>query len=235
VDYWLSFLTGFFGSMHCVGMCGPIVLGYSTQGLQQPSALLSSLPSHLTYNGGRVLSYTLVGGFLGAVGGGIAALHGVAFWFSLVSGALLIVFGISILNVVPWLRLPAELSFESPSRSILFRAYRATFGSLITRKSLESKLYIGLLTALLPCGLLYSMFLKAASSGGAITGALTMFWFGLGIVPALVVTGLASSIFGMKMRKWGNAVAAVIVVVMGMMLILRAFGVPLFGSGMHQH
>jgi sulfite exporter TauE/SafE len=222
MEYWLAFLIGFFGSMHCIGMCGPIVLAYTTHGMQQPPSLVASLSSHLTYNAGRVLSYTLVGGILGALGGGVAAIEGVAFWFSLLSGVLLILLGLSLIKRIPWLPTPMQKSVGGASLSDRF--YRATFGALITQRTLESKFMVGLLTSLLPCGLLYPMFLKAASSGSALSGALTMFWFGVGIIPALMATGLAGSFLGAHVRRWGTIAAALVILLMGMVLILRAFG-----------
>jgi len=236
LDYWLSFLAGLFGSMHCVGMCGVIVLGYSTQGFspsglapvgasQRPSAA-AAFASHLTYNAGRVLSYALVGGILGGLGAGLATLQGIAFWFSLISGAALTLLGISLLRIIPGFAVSAQLAMESQTRNFIFRAYRAVYGSLIAQKGLESKFYIGLLTPLLPCGLLYSMFLKAASSASILNGALIMACFGVGIVPALVVTGFASSYFGNKLRFWGDKIAAITILLMGFVLLARAFGVP---------
>ena len=124
---------------------------------------------------------------------------------------------------------------ESQTRNFLFRAYRVVYGSLIAQKGLESKFYIGLLTPLLPCGLLYSMFLKAASSASILDGALIMACFGAGIVPALVVTGFASSYFGNRLRVWGDKLAAITVLLMGIVLLVRALGVHVPGMGGHVH
>jgi sulfite exporter TauE/SafE len=124
---------------------------------------------------------------------------------------------------------------ENRTRNLFFRIYRAVYGSLIAQKGLESKFYIGLLTPLLPCGLLYSMFLKAASTASVLQGALVMASFGAGIVPALVVAGFASSYFGNKLRYWGDKIAAVTIILMGLALLWRAFNVPMMGMGGHVH
>jgi len=231
LDYSLSFLAGLFGSMHCVGMCGAIVMGYSTQGFAEQTPPSSALASHLTYNSGRVLSYAIIGGIVGGLGAGITTLQDIAFWFSVVAGVLLLLLGISLLRILPGFATSAQLVLESRTRNLLFRVYQAVYGSLIAQKGLESKFYIGLLTPLLPCGLLYSMFLKAASTASVLQGALVMACFGAGIVPALVATGFASSYFGNKLRYWGDKLAAVTVLLMGLVLLWRAFGVP----GMEGH
>jgi sulfite exporter TauE/SafE len=235
MDYWLSFLTGLFGSMHCVGMCGPVVLSYSTQGSVRSSSISSSLSAHLIYNAGRVLSYTLVGGFLGGLHAGVALLHDVGFWFSLIAGVVMTLMGLSLLQLFPALALSATLSFDRMTRNVLFRAYRSLYRNLLSHRGLEAKFYLGLLTPLLPCGFLYAMLIKAASTATVVDGALTMLFFGLGIVPALVATGLAGNYFGDRLRAFGERVGAAMVLMMGVVLILRAFGVSLPGGGMHHH
>ncbi len=235
MDYWLSFLAGVFGSMHCVGMCGAIVLGYSTHGLADQKSFFSELTAHVTYNGGRVLSYVVLGGILGGMGASIATLQSVGFWFSLTAGFLLVLMGISLLRIIPTFAFPAQLALERTTRNLFFRLYQALYGSLLARKNLESKFYIGLLTPLLPCGLLYSMLLKAASTASLLSGALTMLFFGAGIVPALVVIGFASSYFGNRLRVFGDKLAAVTVLLMGLVLLARAFGIPFPVGGQHMH
>ena len=76
MDYFLPFVVGFVGSLHCVGMCGAIVLAYSLQSGDPgsaPSAALSSMPMHLAYNTGRVMSYVVIGTFFGGLGGMIGS------------------------------------------------------------------------------------------------------------------------------------------------------------------
>lgn len=221
--------------MHCVGMCGPIVLSYSTRGLEDSASFSASLSAHLLYNGGRVLSYTLVGGILGGIGSGILFLKDLGFWFSLISGILLVIMGLSLLRVVPVISLSPTISFDRITKNFLFRAYRTVYTTLITQKGIESKFYLGMLTPLLPCGLLYAMFIKAASAASVAAGALTMLCFGLGIVPALVVTGFASTYFGNRLRFLGDKVGAAMVLVMGIVLVARALGVPFPGGEMHHH
>jgi sulfite exporter TauE/SafE len=234
LEYWLSFLAGVFGSMHCVGMCGVIVLGYSTQGIEANPSFSTMLSSHLTYNTGRVLGYTLVGGVLGLVGGSLSNLQTIGTWFSLGMGVLLVLFGVFALRIFPALSFAAELSFGRGTRNLLFKLYQSTFGRLIALQGLESKFYIGLMTPLLPCGLLYSMFVQAAGSGSLVSGGLTMMLFGLGIVPALVVTGFASSYFGYGLRRWGDKLAAVTIILMGLGMVWRAWNAgAMMGHQMH--
>ncbi len=218
--------------MHCVGMCGAIVLAYSTQGIESSATKISTLGAHLAYNGGRVLSYVIVGVILGLLGQGLTAVEGAGFWFSLVGGVILAAAGIVMLRVVPFARFAETVNLSEESRSLVQRLYRKSFGALVALPKLESKFYIGMMTPLLPCGLLYSMFFKAAETGSAVQGGLIMLAFGSGIVPALLVTGYASSFFGENLRRWGDRLAAATILLMGIVMILRAIGLP--GVG-HSH
>lgn len=221
--------------MHCVGMCGAIVLAYSTQGMTPGMTKTSTLAAHLTYNAGRVLSYVIVGAFLGLLGHGLTAVKGIGHWFSLIGGTALVIAGVVMLRVIPFVRFAETVNLSEGSKVFVQRLYRKSFGALVALPKIESKFYIGLLTPLLPCGLLYSMFLKAAETGSAVEGGMIMLLFGAGIVPALLVTGYASSFFGDRLRRWGDKLAAVTILLMGLVMILRAVGVPIPAVGGHAH
>ena len=226
----LIFLTGFFGSMHCVGMCGAIVAAYSTQDNfhnRITTGKWSPLFKHLVYNFGRVLSYVFVGAVLGAVGGGFSGLQSAGEWFSTVVGALLIVSGIWMMRIFPWMGFTREISFTAEKKSFLLNLYTKTYGVLLASPTIESKFYIGLLTPLLPCGLLYSAFIIAAASGSAVNGAVTMALFGSGIVPSLIIIGFVSTFFKFKLRLLGDKLAAITIVLMGVMMLMRGLGLPL--------
>jgi len=221
--------------MHCVGMCGAIVMGYSTQSDLVGARFSAGLAAHTAYNSGRVLSYTLLGGIFGLLGSGITILRGMGDGFSMLTGALRVVWGISLLKIIPAFSSRAELRLDEEPRNFFFRLYRKFFGGLVGRPGLESKFYVGFLTPLLPCGLLYSMFIKAAGSASVIHGAATMFLFGMGIVPALAITGFAGSYFGQRLRVWGDKLAAVMILLMGAVMIARALGIPLPLMDGHEH
>ncbi len=242
----LVFLTGLFGSMHCVGMCGAIVAAYSTQrGFHNPSnsGKWGTLFKHLSYNFGRVLSYTIVGAMLGAIGGSFAGLKVAGEWFSALAGFVLIVSGFWMLRIFPWMGLrprgefTREISLGAEKKSFVLSLYTRSYGALFSSPTVESKFYLGFLTPLLPCGLLYSAFVMAAASGSAVNGAVTMALFGTGIVPSLIVVGYVSTFFRFQLRSWGDKLAALTIILMGVMMLLRGLGMPLpwmmIGGGHH--
>jgi uncharacterized protein len=236
MDYALPFLAGVLGSFHCVGMCGAIVVAYALRsgaaaGGKLPATAFSTVPMHLTYNAGRVFSYTAVGALAGLIGGVIGTVHAAGSWFSLIAGGLMVVTGILMLDLVPGIRI-----WDGGEATWIRRLHLRSLANLLSLATLESKFYIGLLTPLLPCGLLYSMFLKAAATGTPLDGALTMLLFGAGIVPSLFVTGLLSSYAGIRIRRFATTIAALTIIIMGATIILRGAGIPLpFMGGMHLH
>jgi sulfite exporter TauE/SafE len=234
MDAWLIFVTGLLSSFHCVGMCGAIVVAYSTQphlaevkpqahgiAIAVRAGIFASLPSHLVYNFGRVLSYTMLGGLIGVVGGTLGSIQQVGNYVSTIGGVAMVIAGVWLLRIIP-------LGVSASNKpGLLRRLHLKTIGKLLTLQSLESKFYIGLFTPFLPCGLLYVMFIKAAAAGSFAAGAMTMLLFGLGIVPALVLTGLVSSFMGVKLRAIGDKLAAVTIGLMGVIMILRGLNVDL--------
>jgi sulfite exporter TauE/SafE len=242
MNFVLIFLTGFFGSMHCVGMCGAIVAAYSTQDNfhnKNAAGKWNPFLKHLSYNFGRVLSYVFIGALLGAIGGGFSGLQSAGEWFSTAAGVLLILSGIWMMRIFPWMGFKQEISLSSEKKSFLLSLYTKTYGVLLTSPTVESKFYIGLLTPLLPCGLLYSAFMIAAASGSAVNGAVTMALFGSGIVPSLVIVGFVSTFFRFRLRAWGDKLAAIMIVVMGIIMVMRGLGIPMpwmmMGGGHHHH
>jgi len=243
MHYILIFLTGFFGSMHCVGMCGAIVAAYSTQDNFRSTITAgkwSPFLKHLSYNFGRVLSYIFFGALLGVIGGGFSGLQAAGEWFSTAEGVLLVLSGIWMLRIFPWMGFKQKISLSSERKSFLLDLYTKSYGALLASPTVESKFYVGLLTPLLPCGLLYSMFVIAAASGSAVNGAVAMALFGCGIVPSLVIVGFVSTFFRFRLRVWGDKLAAMMIVVMGIIMVMRGLGIPMpwmmmMGGGNHHH
>lgn len=215
VDYSIIFMTGVLVSLHCIGMCGAIVLAYSIQpqgtlGATRPPRWLS----HTAYNAGRILAYAVLGGLLGVVGMTISGFERMAEVVAIISGAVMIVGGVAMLELLP-LRATLRLGGIAKVHARLLREH-----------SLAGTFAMGVLTPLLPCGILYAMLARAAASGSMADGALTMGVFGLGMAPSLMVFGTSASFFSARLRKGAERVAAVAIIVMGTVLVLRGLHVP---------
>jgi sulfite exporter TauE/SafE len=92
---------------------------------------------------------------------------------------------------------------------------------LFNRKSYTSLLLIGILNGLLPCGLVYVAIFAAIGTGGAYSGALFMFIFGLGTLPMLFALSIFGNIIGIKFRTRINKLSPVVIVIIGVLFILR--------------
>ena len=193
------FLFGLLGGLHCVQMCGPIVLVIGPRRSAQ-----------LAYHCGRILTYTALGALAGAAGGGLGILGrmaGLAQGARIVSGAAMIVAGAVMLG---FLRRPALVHIQPAS-------YTRAAGRLL--RAPRGKLAVGLVLGFLPCGLIYAALLKAMDSATALSGAATMLAFGLGTAAALVALGFAASFAG----PWINRAAPFTVMLAGALLLWRAF------------
>jgi uncharacterized protein len=203
---------GLASGLHCLQMCGPIVLTYS---LSTPRG--GALRAHLLYNAGRILTYMVLGAVAGAAGGGIGLLGrmaGLAAGARIFSGAAMIVAGILMIGLVP------SKGLVNIGKSGITSRFSKSIGRRLVAAG--GKFQLGLILGFLPCGLVYAALLKAMESAGAVPGALTMLAFGLGTAVALVAVGTASSFAGLRLAgRWSNRLAAVSMVVAGAVILWR--------------
>ncbi|HUI54587.1 MAG TPA: sulfite exporter TauE/SafE family protein [Bryobacteraceae bacterium] len=212
VEFTAIFVLGLAGSLHCLGMCGPIVLSYGV-GLRGPRPT-----AHAAYNAGRILTYMLLGALAGTAGRAIALLGqlaGLASGARIFAGAAMIVAGVLMIGFVP------SDSLVNIQRRGITKRFAHSIGKLILGPTVGNKFALGLILGFLPCGLIYAALLKALESGGAISGALTMLAFGLGTAATLFAAGLLSSIAGARLGRWSNRVAAVSIMLFGVILLWR--------------
>ena len=210
---WPAFLLGLAGSLHCVGMCGPLALA-----LPRPPRHL--LAGRLLYNLGRTLTYAGMGLLFGGLGQTLL----MAGWqrgLSIATGLLILAYLLS-----GWLG-RGRWSLESAALRLLAPVQRA-LGRLLQRTSPGGLLTIGLLNGLLPCGLVYVALAGAAATGTPAGGALFMAVFGLGTSPMMLAIALAGPALYGRLRGRFQAVIPVALGLMAVALILRGLelGIP---------
>jgi sulfite exporter TauE/SafE len=211
IDIGAMFLLGLLGTGHCLGMCGPIVLAV-------PASSGRLLPQ-LTYNLGRITTYTAVGGILGALGAGLTALspgatsetmvdlNRVRLIVTLVAAILMVAFGLARLGAIPE---PAFMSGSSPTKVPGFGRLLARARS--GRSTALTNLAFGLLMGLLPCGMSYGVFARALAADGAANGALLVLAFGIGTFPGLLVLGSAASRLARKHIRVSNLLSGTLLI-----------------------
>lgn len=179
-------ILGSFG--HCVGMCGGIVIAYSSTKVQSNWNKTKQTLSHILYSIGRVVTYTLLGalfGFLGSVTTFNSTTNGL---FLIFTGLIMLLVGLSLFGKLKFL----TLIEHSVSKQVW---YQKSFKKLIVSNNLISFYLLGMLNGLLPCGFVYFFAITAASTGSALYGALVMMIFGLSTIPALFSLGFFVGLF----------------------------------------
>lgn len=207
---------GLVGSLHCIGMCGPIVVALPLKKQNTTSKIAGAL----LYNSGRIFTYGFIGVLFGTLGRGIH-LAGLQQWTSILLGILMI---ISVLFPVVFReKITIGNIWGGMAARLIGRLKK-----LFTDRSYFSLLIIGLLNGLLPCGLVYVAVAGAISSGEIMSGALFMMLFGLGTVPMLLTAALASDAIGQRVRFRMQRVVPYFVFFLGVLFILRgmSLGIP---------
>jgi sulfite exporter TauE/SafE len=209
--YGVLLLSGLLGSVgHCLGMCGPLVM---MMGTQFKAGGLPGVPYHLLYHSTRIAVYALLGAVVGAIGSllGLGSrLNSLAGVVSLILGLGVVLFGLAYLGWLP-------LGGLQGGGAWLSRA----MGRALKRGGLGGVVLLGALNGLLPCGLVYSALLVAASTAGLFPAALGMILFGAGTIPALLVVGLGAGVLSARARQAMSRVAGVLIAVVGLQLMLR--------------
>jgi uncharacterized protein len=225
-----AFLTGLFGSLHCLGMCGPVVVTYSlslereSREGRQARALPSSLKLilyHAAFHGGRIATYILLAGVAGSLVSLAATVDPLLVARSLISaiaGAGMIMGGLVTARVFPASNLFSR--FYSDPGGPFPRMTKRLFQS----PTIRSKALLGSAAGSLPCMLSWSMVLKAATAESITGGLSTVAAFGLGTIPVLLLAGFVASFLTVKTRIMGERVAALSIAAMGLILLWKGIG-----------
>jgi hypothetical protein len=230
--------AGLAGSLHCVGMCGPILIGFTQAVGRTPTARPAGAarggatargpaPFHLeflAYHAGRIWTYAMLGLAAGMLGGRAragAALYGWQRPVTVILAAAVMAAGVLLLGILPAARLEAFLTGCGIAR---LRG-RPWFASLTASPGPLPRLLLGALMGLLPCGLVYAMLALVASLPPA-HAALGMLVFGLGTIPSLTAVLLFGRSISGWMRRHGTRLVAATLIVAGAVMMWRALSSP---------
>lgn len=217
MGYGVLFIVGLLTSLHCVGMCGGINLSQSIrEEARGTSSTITRLLPGLLYNGGRVISYTVIGGLVGALGSLVSFTGTARGWLVLAVGAFMVLMGLNMLGVFPGLR---KITPRLPSglRLRITGTGRA-----------RGPFVVGLLNGFMPCGPLQSIQLYALGTGSFLAGAFSMLMFSLGTVPLMFGLGALGSLLTKRFTRRMVQASAMIVMLLGVAMVGR--GMNLTGS-----
>lgn len=209
----IGFIIGLQATLHCVGMCGPLALAAPIDRSHKNRAYWGSL----TYNFGRITSYTYLGFLLGLLGIGSTWIH-----------------AIQVLSILSGLFFLASALFGSMESWFGFRQLTAKIGQFNARlfpaikkmpRALRPYLF-GVLNGLLPCGMVYLALVYALSCPTLVDSILSMLFFGLGTLPMLFFIPLIGQqrFYQLVPRQTQK----ILLVIIGLLLILRGLnlGIP---------
>lgn len=207
VSYYVIFVIGIFSSLHCIGMCGGIMLSQNIT--IKGSTKFERLKPSLLYNLGRVISYTILGGIIGGVGSVFSLSSWVQGFISLIAGLFMVIMGLNIYGFKAFRGFNIKLPWSSCN---------------ISSKK-KTPFIIGILNGFMPCGPLQAMQLYALATGSVISGALSMFFFALGTIPLMLLFGIISSLLSKKGSKNLLKISGAIVLVLGISMANRGLSI----------
>ncbi|MDB6033172.1 MAG: rane protein [Verrucomicrobiales bacterium] len=218
MNLWTALLLGLAGSLHCAGMCGPLLCALPVVG----EGRASFYAGRFLYNLGRISMYCLLGLGFGALGKTLS-IAGLQRWLSLAAGCAVL---IGLLASAQW-------SMNAPVWKAVALLKKA-FARLLQRRSYRGLLALGALNGLLPCGLVYVASAGAAASGELWQGALYMLAFGAGTLPMMLGIGLVSPKLRLLFGQRGRVLIPVSVAMVGLLLVVRglSLGIPYLSPDM---
>ena len=203
---------GLLGSIHCLGMCGPIAFALPVH----QRSFMGKLMGNLSYQFGRVTGYALIGLLFGFVGKALM-LSGLQQRLSLVAGILMLL-------VVLF---PKLLRKNTKFTSFIYKStfkLKQLLGSYLKKQSFQALYVVGFLNAFLPCGLVYFALIGALATGNLGDSALYMAFFGMGTLPMMLSTMFAKDFMKLSFRNTIQKAMPYMLALMGVLFVLRGLG-----------
>jgi sulfite exporter TauE/SafE len=208
----LAFFTGLFGSIHCVGMCGP--LAFAVPSLHNQGWLI--IFDKLIYNLGRTLAYSLLGVLIGLAGQQLW-LAGMQQTISIITGIFIILTATS--RILKW----------SVGNKVWFSGLGQSFNKLLiyALKHKSGHFIVGILNGFLPCGFVYLAMAGALNTGSVMDSVQYMFWFGIGTLPLMMAAMVGTGFVGPVIRQRINKTIPFLMLGLGVWFMLRGLNLDI--------
>lgn len=210
-----ALLLGVAGSLHCVGMCGPLMLA-----MPLPSnSRMQAFGHALGYQAGRISTYVALGLLFGLLGKGLSV-AGFQQWLSVFAGILLLIAAFFSLQ---W----ESTLWNIPGADKAVGFLRRNIGRLLRERPTGATLGLGMLNGLLPCGLVYAAAAGAVAAADVWQGAGFMFFFGLGTLPLPLLLMLGAGKLSLDWRRRLRFMQPFLMFAAGVLLLYRGFNLDL--------
>jgi sulfite exporter TauE/SafE len=213
---WSALIIGLLGSLHCLGMCGPLAIALPGVGRHGADFLLG----RILYNAGRIATYCMLGVLFGLLGQSLV-LVGLQQWVSIGAGLAILAY-----LLLRGVRPVADAATTFVAGAVV--RLKSGLAGLLDVHSPGALLLIGLLNGLLPCGLVYVALAGAAASGTAAGGFTYMLLFGAGTIPVMLTLSLGGSFVQGTFRARLNQAIPYALGVLAVLFVLRgmSLGIP---------
>ena len=207
-----ALILGLLGSLHCVGMCGPIAFMLPVD----RSNSFRKISQIGLYHFGRLMAYSIIGLVFGLVGKSLY-IFGIQQQLSIIIGILMIV-----VILLPQ-RAFGKYNLTKPLYKLISKV-KTSLGKALKKKTADTFLTIGFLNGFLPCGLVYMAVFGAVATGSLSEGSLYMVLFGLGTIPLMTTAIYLGKFLNSTIKQRIQKAIPVFVVLIGLLFILRGLG-----------
>lgn len=193
LSYTTAFVIGLLGGAHCIGMCGGIMnaLSFAIPEQQRTRGQVTSIL--ILYNFGRIASYSIAGALVGLLGGYLQQTGSqIGPALRIFAGLMLIAMG---LYLAGWWR---GLIYLEKLGGYIWKYLQPVGRRLMPVTKPSQALFLGFIWGWLPCGLVYSALTWSVTASHWQQSSLIMFCFGLGTLPAMLLTGT----FAHQVKLW---------------------------------
>ena len=215
--YWVAFTLGLFGSLHCVGMCGPLAIAFCDK---ENDTSVQRMQSGMSYNLGRTVTYSILGLFFGLLGSFIVVVD-LQKVLSIALGALLVFSFFLSYDIDQKINgLPAVRKF--------YDKLRLAISNMYSKAKQYHPFTLGMANGLLPCGLVYLALAGAIAAGSLMNGMIFMAFFGIGTIPMMITLVFGVKLLTPNMRFKFRRVLPYVTLFFGLFLIYRGLvvGMP---------
>ena len=207
-----ALILGLLGSLHCVGMCGPIAFMLPVD----RSNSFKKVSQIGMYHFGRLLAYSLIGLVFGLLGKSLY-IFGIQQQLSIIIGVLMIV-----VVTLPHKTI-GKYNLSQPLYKVISRV-KSSLGKALKKKTADTFLTIGFLNGFLPCGLVYMAVFGSIAMGSLVEGSLYMVLFGLGTIPLMTTAIYLGTFLNSTIKQRIQKAIPVFVVLIGVLFIIRGLG-----------
>jgi len=219
-----AFLAGLLGSGHCFGMCGGIAAGLGA--MSRGRAVVPALQFNLA----RLLSYAVLGLIAATVLSGVSNLVPIGRWLRLLTAVMILMIGLKFLFNF------RGIEFIERGGAGLWKKIMPFAMKAGNRQDGPGRMLLGFCWGFIPCGLVYTVLMTAASTANPASGAVTMLAFGAGTLPAMLgLTAAAPALTLFLEDRMVRRLIGFALIVLAVWTLLMMWGSMTQGGLNHAH